>query len=186
MIKSTLILNTIIIPIFINLLIIIIIITPSKNITPPPIIIILILIIIIFIISIKINFINYNWISFILFLTIIGGLIIIYIYITSIANNELFFINLKLLLINLIKISPFWLIYIFLNLKNNEINIFILNNLEYYSIQKINFNLSIFNNLYKENNNNITYFIIIYLYYTIIIIINICYKYKAPLRQIIF
>lgn len=171
-------------PIIINLFILLINILPSKINKIPPIIILINLILIILNTTIKINFFSSSWISIILFLTTIGGLIVIYLYITRIANNEFFYINIKYIIINLIKISPILLIYLKINFINSENNLF---NINYFDSYNYLFNLNslTINSIFIENNKS-TYFIILYLYYTIICLINICYKYKAPLRQIIF
>lgn len=148
----------------------------------------IILILLIFFISIKINFIFNSWISFILFLAIIGGLIIIYIYITRLTRNEIFYLNWKIIILNIIKIFPIililWIINIYLPINFLiKLNISDSWNINNYIFIFNQFNLNI---LLNEINNNSTYFIIIYIYYSIICIINICYKLKTPLRQLIF
>lgn len=172
-------------PIILNLILIILINYPSPS-NKSPIFILIILIRLTLLITFKINLILYSWIPFFIFLTIIGGLIVIYIYITSLANNELFSININNFIINFIKLFLIFSIYIYINLKNNEINLFnIINSISWINTN-LNFNLNLFNTLYKENYNKSTYFIIIYLYFRIICIIKICLKFKAPLRQIKF
>lgn len=168
-------------PIFINILIITILITPEKINKFHPLTLIIILIIITLIISFKINFINYSWIPFFLFLILIGGLIIIYIYISRLSNNKIFLTNYKLIAINLLKITPLLNIYYFLYLiYNDQINSQDLWNLQIDNL--INqFNINI---IYIKLNNKSLYFIIFYLYYTIICVINICYKNNIPLRQL--
>lgn len=176
----------ILIPLIFNLIIILIIIIPSKINNFHPISFLIILILLTLIICLKINFIYKSWIPFILFLIIIGGLIVIFIYITRLANNNFFNFNLKLLIINIIKILPIILLLISLIILfkllifNFHFESFNLNN---FIILKNQINLNI---IYKELNNKSSYFIILYLYYSIICIINICYKFKAPLRQILF
>lgn len=173
-------------PIIFNLIIILILIFPSKINNFHPITLLIILIIITLIICLKINFLIYSWIPIILFLIIIGGLIIIFIYITSLRNNEFFNINFNFFLINLIKILPLIILIIYLIIIFN----FILLNFNFESFNLFNFlnnkYYNIINILYKEIYNKTSYFIILYLYFTIICIINICYKFKAPLRQISF
>lgn len=183
MIKS---INLIIIyPLLINLIIIFLLITPSKLNKFHPISLIFILIILTSIISLKINYIYKSWLSFILFLTIIGGLIVIFLYITRLTNNELFFLNIKIIFINFLKIIfiviLIYLIYYNLNIFffNSNLNKSFYNYIFIWDLNNINF-------LYKKIYNKSTIFIIFYLYYSIIIIINICSNYKSPLRQNIF
>lgn len=115
-------------------------------------------------------------------LIIIGGLIVIFIYITRLNNNTLFKFNLLNIKKNLFK----FLILIFFFLLIFKINLIFNNNQDLF-----NYNLN-----FNEEKNNISIiklfninkipiiFIIIYLYFSLICIINICYKIKTPLRQI--
>lgn len=173
-------------PIILNLILLILTLIPRKFNKPHPLNIIIILIFTTTLITININIIYKSWINYITFLTIIGGLIIIFIYITSIANNEFFLIKLKNILINLIKFLPFILICLLLiNLLSNEIfyNPQDLWNKNFNIIEEKNeLNIS---NLYNFN-KYILLFIINYLFFSIICIINICYKFKRPLRQLYF
>lgn len=174
-------------PLIINFIIILLIIIPSKINKFSPINLIIILITITFLICFKINLFIKSLIPFILFLIIIGGLIIIYIYITSLSNNEFSSFNLKILLINILKILPFIIIFLIFIYKSshliiNKNNLIYLNS-ELILISKNNIYLNI---IYKEFNNKSSFYIILYLYYSIICIINICYKLKAPLRQLSF
>lgn len=167
-------------PIILNIIIIIILSSPSKNNKFNPINLILILILLTILISLKINYYTNSWRSFTLFLIIIGGLIIIFIYITRIANNELFKFNYKVLLINSIKILPLIFIIFILNLNLYDWN----RSNTWYNFNINNISLN-FSEIYIKPYNNNTYFIINYLFYSIICIINICYKFKLPLRQLI-
>lgn len=165
-----------------NILIIFIIIIPIKNIKFHPIILLIILISSTIIITIKINLIFKNWIPFILFLTVIGGLIIIYIYITRLANNEFFKINFFKLLNLFFKIIILLILLIFLFKKLNFIS---WNNQDCWNL--INFlekkNELNFREIYNLNYISILT-LIFYLYFSIICIINICYKFNSPLRQL--
>lgn len=180
MIKSNLII--LILPFLLNFFILFIIIIPIKK-KIHPIILIFILISIVILLSIKINFIFKSWIPFIIFLTIIGGLIIIYIYITRLANNEFIEIKIPNLFNFIIKFLIIILPLLFLIFK---INLFY-NNQESWNfiilIEKKNeLNLT---EIYNLNYNSIIIFIF-YLFISIICIINICYKSNSPLRQLYF
>nr|WBK02872.1 NADH dehydrogenase subunit 6 [Inocellia (Epinocellia) sp.] len=116
---------------------------------------------------------NLFWFSYILFIIMIGGMMILFIYMTSLASNEkyqfsssFFFLNFYLLLIfilMLIIMDPFYFNHINMN---NETSIF--------------FNL---NKLYNLNSKNITLINIIYLLFTLITVIKITNKNLGPLRQ---
>lgn len=172
-------------PLILNLLIIIILILPNKFNKLNPLNLIIILIFNTLLICIKINSIFKSWIYFILFLILIGGLIIIFIYIIRIANNEiniLFKIKNYIIIIN--KISIILILFIIIiqiltikfNLTSQD-----LWNLNIYLFEEKN-ELN-FIKLYNYN-IYIILFLIIYLFYSIITIINICYKFNLPLRQI--
>nr|AFN27602.1 NADH dehydrogenase subunit 6 [Diadromus collaris] len=173
-------------PMIFNLLMMLIMMLPSKLNNFHPIMLLLILIILTIMISLKINFMFKSWIPLILFLIMIGGLMIIFMYITSLSNNELFNFNLKLLLINMMKIMPIMFLMIYLTflfkvtIMNFNFESFNLNN---FMLMKNQMNMNI---MYKEMNNKSSYFIMLYLYFSMICIMNICYKLKAPLRQILF
>nr|YP_010625970.1 NADH dehydrogenase subunit 6 [Parainocellia bicolor]WBK02716.1 NADH dehydrogenase subunit 6 [Parainocellia bicolor] len=116
---------------------------------------------------------NMFWFSYILFIIMIGGMMILFIYMTSLASNEkysfsstLFFLNMHLLMIFiflLIIIDPYYLNMINMNNENN-----------------ISLNL---NKLYNLNSKNITLISIIYLLFTLITVIKITNKNLGPLRQ---
>lgn len=170
-------------PIILNILILITITIPSKNNKSNPITLTLLLIFITFLISLKINYLINSWSSYILFLIIIGGLIIIFIYIVRVANNELFLLNYKFLIINLLKIIPLIIIFLLINPShfinnNNNTNL-------WFDTLINNFSLDLYEPYLIPFNDNIL-FIINYLFYSIICIINICYKFKSPLRQLFF
>lgn len=171
-------------PLFFNSIIFLIIILPSKSYKFHPINFIIILIILTFFISCFINFLFKSWISYFLFLTIIGGIIIIFLYIIRLINNNILsfnFINLIFFFIKLIIFSFFFLLII-----NCLTNLSLTwNNFEFWKIsnfleKKNELNLR---NLYFNKKSSIL-FLINYLFFSIICIINICYKFKSPLRQI--
>lgn len=170
----------------INLLIFIILIIPSNLSKFHPLNFRLILVIYSIILCLNINFLSRNfWYSYILFLVIIGGLIILFLYFTRIANNELINFNLNFLKYFVKKI----ILIIFLIIL---IKIFFLKNIFNLIFTEI-FNLNLL--LIKINDLNIKYiyidfyldlnlYIILYLFLTIIGSILICKKELIPFRQI--
>nr|AXS66068.1 NADH dehydrogenase subunit 6 [Curculionoidea sp. 26 KM-2017] len=113
---------------------------------------------------------NNFWFSYILFLILIGGLMILFIYMTSIASNEKFKLSLKLLLFSVIiaSIAAF---------QFHAFPFFNMNNFLYLSplpaINKtINSNMMISFNL-----------IIIYLLVCLIAVTNLTKSTSGPLRQ---
>jgi len=127
------------------------------------------------ILTLIINLINKtSWISFLLFILYIGGLIIIFLYISRIAFNEF---NLNKNYIKLrIKLRIFIIIIIITK------NFILLENLNYENkfIYEDNF---YFINIFIIPNNLIIYFIIIILFFILILIIWILKNFKGPIRQ---
>nr|YP_009253539.1 NADH dehydrogenase subunit 6 [Pyrgus maculatus]AKJ83283.1 NADH dehydrogenase subunit 6 [Pyrgus maculatus] len=120
--------------------------------------------------------INTYWFSYILFLTFLGGLLVLFIYVSSIASNELFNITMNnklLILFNLIIIS---LLSILLMYNLNWMNLFInyeLNNFFNYFIffnNENNINLS---KLYNKQTYFLMMMMVIYLFITLIAVVKI-------------
>nr|AYR05210.1 NADH dehydrogenase subunit 6 [Anthribidae sp. 2 ACP-2013] len=112
------------------------------------------------------------WFSYILFLILIGGLMIMFIYMTSIASNEKFKISLMIIMTFLI--SNFFILC--MNFDLQEIQ----NYTQMIKINSINFAL----NKYINSNLLFTFLlIIIYLLITMIAVINLTKSLMGPLRQ---
>nr|YP_009441757.1 NADH dehydrogenase subunit 6 [Vincenzellus ruficollis]AOY39302.1 NADH dehydrogenase subunit 6 [Vincenzellus ruficollis] len=121
-------------------------------------------------------FINY-WFSYILFLIMIGGMLILFIYMTSIASNEKFSFKYKILfpLTSFLIIIMFPLIFFYLNLNimNNE-------NMIFNQLLLMNSSL---NKFFSYPLMLILFFIIIYLFITLIAVVKITNFNIGPLRQ---
>lgn len=126
--------------------------------------------------------INTFWFSYVLFLIFLGGIIVLFIYITALASNEIFNISLKFTtLLILFFLIIFYIIVIFfdfitfINFNNIEIN-----NINFNLINKEN-TLTL-NKLYNFPSNLITILLINYLFFTLIVIVKITSFYSGPLR----
>nr|YP_009742231.1 NADH dehydrogenase subunit 6 [Minois dryas]QGX06843.1 NADH dehydrogenase subunit 6 [Minois dryas]QID90303.1 NADH dehydrogenase subunit 6 [Minois dryas]USH57590.1 NADH dehydrogenase subunit 6 [Papilio bianor]USN89406.1 NADH dehydrogenase subunit 6 [Minois dryas] len=129
--------------------------------------------------------INTYWFSYILFLVFLGGLLVLFIYISSIASNELMNIS----LINKFNfIIPFVILLISILMKNN------LNWLNFSMNEDMNNFINMFLFSYNENNINLfklyneqTYLLmimmIIYLFITLIAVVKITNIFFGPLRS---
>ena len=109
------------------------------------------------------------WFSYILFLIFLGGILVLFIYVTSLASNEIFTLSIKLTLISFIFLIIRSIIFYFID--KNIINIFF-NNTEIESIINsfsyfIENSLSL-NKLYNYPTNFITILLINYLLITLI------------------
>nr|YP_009236739.1 NADH dehydrogenase subunit 6 [Acraea poggei]AMJ17204.1 NADH dehydrogenase subunit 6 [Acraea poggei] len=129
---------------------------------------------------------NTYWFSYILFLIFVGGVLVMFIYVSSIASNELFKINFtdKSLLLFTIIIS-FFLSYYFWNnlfLSNFYFNsemIKFFNNYLFYN-NEFNFNLS---KLYNEQTYILLIMLVLYLFIVLIAVVKITNIFKGPLRS---
>ncbi len=113
--------------------------------------------------------------SYILFLIFIGGILILFIYISRIASNEKFFFSIKLILINIILIFIIYKYFIIINLTKNIISTIInlINDQDILFINKI----------FSFPSGKIILIIVIYLLFTLIAIVNIVKLKIAPLRR---
>lgn len=125
------------------------------------------------------------WFSYILFLVFLGGILVLFIYVTSLASNEIFSISIKLTILSIILLSTLFLISIIID-KNLVRNWFINNEIEsitnYYSYFSEN-SLSL-NKLYNFPTNFVTIILINYLLITLIAVVKITKLSKGPLRSI--
>nr|YP_009054341.1 NADH dehydrogenase subunit 6 [Heliconius pachinus]AIJ02034.1 NADH dehydrogenase subunit 6 [Heliconius pachinus] len=131
--------------------------------------------------------INTYWFSYILFLIFLGGLLVLFIYVSSIASNELFKIsifNKILMLLSIIflfmlsfyfKNNLYWMNLYFNDEMLNFFNLFLFSNNEY------NFNLA---KLYNEQTYFLMMMLIIYLFITLIAVVKITNIFFGPLRSI--
>nr|YP_009132592.1 NADH dehydrogenase subunit 6 [Nyssomyia umbratilis]AKA63234.1 NADH dehydrogenase subunit 6 [Nyssomyia umbratilis] len=123
------------------------------------------------------------WFSYILFLTFMGGMLVLFIYITSLASNEMFSLSSKMIIMFslLLMISIFMLMIIDKSLITQYIYNYEMNEL---------FNMKF---LFKENFLNLNKFynfptnlmmlmMIIYLLLTLIVIVKITNFNTGPLR----
>lgn len=123
------------------------------------------------------------WFSYILFLIFLGGLLVLFIYVTSLASNEIFnFSNKTLYFLTTI-------FFIFITIFLLIDNLLILNNLitqerDYLiSIKSFIIENSIhLNKLYNFPINLITILLMIYLFFTLVAVVKITNIFEGPLR----
>nr|WNV26494.1 NADH dehydrogenase subunit 6 [Salassa thespis] len=126
------------------------------------------------------------WFSYILFLTFLGGLLVLFIYVSSIASNELFSFNFNMKMSSMffIIISIFLLTFLSNNLKwlnlntnNSDMNN-LLNTFLFFNENKINLS-----KLYNNQTFMLTYLLIIYLFITLVAMVKITNIFYGPLRS---
>lgn len=123
------------------------------------------------------------WFSYILFLVFIGGILILFIYMASLASNEKIKFN-TFLLTKLFRIILFTIIIIFIIDKRLLLNIF--NNTEIIIFNEqiflIKENFLRLSKLYEKPNYIIILLIINYLLLTLIVVVKITNSFLGPLR----
>uniref|UniRef100_UPI003001692A NADH dehydrogenase subunit 6 n=1 Tax=Tachina sobria TaxID=3118448 RepID=UPI003001692A len=122
------------------------------------------------------------WFSYILFLVFIGGMLVLFIYVTSLASNEMFSFSIKLMMISMLIIFIMMTSMYFLDktmlmqYKNLEMNS--IYNMNSYIMEN---SLSL-NKLYNYPTNILTILLMNYLLITLIAVVKITKLFKGPLR----
>nr|QTZ20278.1 NADH dehydrogenase subunit 6 [Spodoptera pectinicornis] len=126
------------------------------------------------------------WFSYILFLTFLGGLLVLFIYVSSIASNQLFNFNFnykKTMILLLIMMFFMMMMYnnnmTWMNLSmNSDMDKF--NNMYMFINNENKINLS---KLYNNQTFLIMMMLVIYLFITLIAIVKITNIFYGPLRS---
>nr|QTZ19017.1 NADH dehydrogenase subunit 6 [Mycomya sp. WQY006] len=122
------------------------------------------------------------WFSYILFLVFLGGMLVMFIYVTSLSSNEMFSISTKLIFMLMMSLLLLGLMTFLMDM-NYFSN---MNNYEMMEFKNMNMfmneNLLNLNKLYNFPTNLITLFLIIYLFLTLIIAVKITNFFYGPLR----
>nr|YP_010730267.1 NADH dehydrogenase subunit 6 [Ceromasia rubrifrons]WEG23082.1 NADH dehydrogenase subunit 6 [Ceromasia rubrifrons] len=121
------------------------------------------------------------WFSYILFLVFLGGMLVLFIYVISLASNEMFSLSIKLMIISLVMFTILFMLLIInktLLLQYKNMEMLSLYNLNSYIIEN---SLSI-NKLYNYPTNMLTILLMNYLLITLIAIVKITKLFKGPLR----
>nr|YP_010946281.1 NADH dehydrogenase subunit 6 [Allacta hainanensis]WGO56999.1 NADH dehydrogenase subunit 6 [Allacta hainanensis] len=115
------------------------------------------------------------WLSYILFLIFLGGMLILFIYVTSITSNKMFYISNKMIIITvLITMMMFMSKDIYLETNNQEsLNFLLINNSTTNKMLK----------LYNKSTHFITMMLASYLFLSLIVIAKITNIFKGPLRK---
>nr|UFZ13719.1 NADH dehydrogenase subunit 6 [Haplosialis sp.] len=123
------------------------------------------------------------WFSYILFLVMLGGMLVLFIYTTTLASNEMFSINsnnlIMFIMISLM-MSMLFMDKNLWNINNSYIDMMNLNNNYFIMNMENSFELM---KLYNKPTMNITLMLMNYLLLTLIIIVKITNIFSGPLRQ---
>nr|YP_009487638.1 NADH dehydrogenase subunit 6 [Anopheles evansae]AWB98287.1 NADH dehydrogenase subunit 6 [Anopheles evansae]AWB99561.1 NADH dehydrogenase subunit 6 [Anopheles evansae] len=123
------------------------------------------------------------WFSYVLFLIFLGGMLILFIYVTSLSSNEMFSMSFSLTMISLIIFSIFTILFFIMD--KSLIEQFI-TNMEMEKLSNmnnlINENILSLNKMYNFPTNLITLLLINYLFLTLLVTVKITKKFYGPLR----
>uniref|UniRef100_UPI0030FEB884 NADH dehydrogenase subunit 6 n=1 Tax=Neopanorpa longiprocessa TaxID=757038 RepID=UPI0030FEB884 len=128
---------------------------------------------------------NTYWFSYILFLVFLGGMLVLFIYMTSLASNEMFSMSFKLIFwfFSLMFLLTLIIILLDKNLILSTFSNFDMNNFMESFMLKTNENSLNLTKLYNQPTSMITLMLINYLLLTLIVIVKITNIFYGPLRQ---
>nr|AWB98807.1 NADH dehydrogenase subunit 6 [Anopheles argyritarsis] len=123
------------------------------------------------------------WFSYVLFLIFLGGMLILFIYVTSLSSNEMFSMSFSLTMMGLMIFTIFTLLFLIMD--KSLIDQFI-TNMEMEKLSNINNlineNILSLNKMYNFPTNLITLLLINYLFLTLLVTVKITKKFYGPLR----
>nr|YP_009487677.1 NADH dehydrogenase subunit 6 [Anopheles sawyeri]AWB98391.1 NADH dehydrogenase subunit 6 [Anopheles sawyeri]AWB98586.1 NADH dehydrogenase subunit 6 [Anopheles sawyeri]AWB98729.1 NADH dehydrogenase subunit 6 [Anopheles sawyeri] len=123
------------------------------------------------------------WFSYVLFLIFLGGMLILFIYVTSLSSNEMFSMSFSLTMMGLMIFTIFTLLFLIMD--KSLIDQFI-TNMEMEKLSNmnnlINENILSLNKMYNFPTNLITLLLINYLFLTLLVTVKITKKFYGPLR----
>nr|YP_009235842.1 NADH dehydrogenase subunit 6 [Bactrocera melastomatos]AMD83697.1 NADH dehydrogenase subunit 6 [Bactrocera melastomatos] len=124
------------------------------------------------------------WFSYILFLIFLGGMLVMFIYVTSLASNEMFSLSMNMTIICLMIMLTLTMIAMFMDKLSTSSFI---QNLEMQPLYTLNLtayeNSLNLNKLYNYPTNFITILLMNYLLITLIAVVKITKLFYGPLRQ---
>nr|YP_009509588.1 NADH dehydrogenase subunit 6 [Pilumnus vespertilio]AUN45005.1 NADH dehydrogenase subunit 6 [Pilumnus vespertilio] len=118
------------------------------------------------------------WFSYILFMIFLGGMLVLFIYVASLASNESF-------LFSLTTFTFYTFMFILLTVMLLMLDPIFSSHLSTLSLSSINFNIStpfIISWIYNNPSMMFTLFIILYLLLTLLVVVKITNLFKGPLR----
>nr|AIY61942.1 NADH dehydrogenase subunit 6 [Rugitermes sp. A TB-2014] len=116
------------------------------------------------------------WFQYILFMVLVGGMLVLFIYVASLASNEMIKLSTKMMMMT----TTITLLVTMVTKNQTTIN----------STETMNYNTEMMNSiimmtskLYNQPNGNMTIFLALYLLLTLIVVVKITSVSSGPLRQ---
>nr|YP_010926816.1 NADH dehydrogenase subunit 6 [Procletes levicarina]WKF54323.1 NADH dehydrogenase subunit 6 [Procletes levicarina] len=123
---------------------------------------------------------KHMWFSYILFLIFLGAMLVLFIYVASLASNESFSLSIptmSLILLSMTTLPLFMVMDPFLPSLKQTIESSFLSSIQL--MNSVQYNLSM---IYNPCSMNLTLFIILYLLLTLIVVVKITSTFFGPLR----
>nr|YP_009253526.1 NADH dehydrogenase subunit 6 [Cryptocercus kyebangensis]AKF02193.1 NADH dehydrogenase subunit 6 [Cryptocercus kyebangensis] len=116
------------------------------------------------------------WFAYIMFLIFIGGMLVLFIYVTSLASNEMFTLSTKMIITSMVVMMMLMMTSNWMKMNNSEMMTNEMLNLS-------NENQTQLNKLYNKPNGKLTIMLASYLFLALITVVKITNITKGPLRQ---
>nr|YP_010835986.1 NADH dehydrogenase subunit 6 [Perlomyia levanidovae]WGC89505.1 NADH dehydrogenase subunit 6 [Perlomyia levanidovae] len=123
------------------------------------------------------------WFSYILFLIFIGGLLVLFIYVTSLASNEMFTISTKPMIWTSFAFTVMFLMYFIIDPSMFMTTITSADMFSSYESTPSLVMSSSLTKLYVQPTGVLTSMLILYLFLTLIAVVKITSIFQGPLRQ---
>nr|AQP27254.1 NADH dehydrogenase subunit 6 [Microcerotermes crassus] len=114
------------------------------------------------------------WFSYILFMIMIGGMLVLFMYMTSLASNEMFSPSNKMLMATLLTLPA--LLYMMPTVTNNK-------EMCSHDMMAENETLTTTTVMYNQTMGIMTTLLVLYMLLTLIVVVNIINVHKGPLRH---
>nr|QZK21360.1 NADH dehydrogenase subunit 6 [Drepanotermes sp. ANIC 0081] len=114
------------------------------------------------------------WFSYILFMIMIGGMLVLFMYMTSLASNEMFSPSNKMFMATVVLLPI--LMYMMPTVTNNK-------EMNTHSTMMENEILTTTTVMYNQMMGTMTTLLVLYMLLTLIVVVNIINVSKGPLRQ---
>nr|YP_010402393.1 NADH dehydrogenase subunit 6 [Lysmata boggessi]QVT15584.1 NADH dehydrogenase subunit 6 [Lysmata boggessi]QXJ42676.1 NADH dehydrogenase subunit 6 [Lysmata boggessi] len=121
------------------------------------------------------------WFSYILFLIFLGAMLVLFIYVASLASNQQFFFSLKLSMFMLMVFLMSFTSIVFVD----SLSIFQIINVERSSVtpnELLTSSPLLLSMIYSMTSMNLTVFVILYLLLTLVVVVKITGFFYGPLR----
>nr|URX53290.1 NADH dehydrogenase subunit 6 [Glyptotermes sp. 11 AB-2022a] len=115
------------------------------------------------------------WFQYILFMVFVGGMLVLFIYVTSLASNEMFSLSIKMIFITLMMATSILMMENWLKLNSKESMTH-----EMMMTEEIT---TMTSKLYNYPNGTMTIMMALYLLMTLIVVVKITNISKGPLRK---